>query len=178
MRNNRGWGLRSELWICLGMILFFAIAVILINRVFNNMNENGNFPIKDKNNVEEVKPKDDNKNTTIKENDKNNFDKEDKEDKEDIKESTNYSNLEDKVVLAGSKYASKYLVNEKFNDSKVVTVVRLQTEGILNNLEINGKKCSGYIKIESFETEFKYYPFINCGSYQTTGYDKSLDNID
>ena len=62
MNNNRGWGLRSELWICLGMILFFAIAVILINRVFNNMDENGTLPIKDKNSVEEVKPKDDNKN--------------------------------------------------------------------------------------------------------------------
>lgn len=87
MNNNRGWGLRSELWICLGMILFFAIAVILINRVFNNMDENGTLPIKDKNSVEEVKPKDDNKNaTTIKENDKNGADK------EEIKESTNYSN--------------------------------------------------------------------------------------
>ncbi len=173
MNNNRGWGLRSELWICLGMILFFAIAVILINRVFNNMGENGDLPIKDKNNVEEVKPKDDNKNTTtIKENDKNDSDK------EEIKESTNYSNLEDKVVLAGSKYASKYLVNEEFNDNKVVTVVRLQTEGMLDSLDANGKKCSGYIKIEKYEMEFKYYPFINCGSYQTSGYNQSLDNID
>lgn len=173
MNNNRGWGLRSELWICLGMILFFAIAVILINRVFNNMGENGTLPIKDKNNTEEVKPKDDNKNTTtIKENDKNNSTK------EEIKEITNYSNLEDKVVLAGSKFASKYLVNEEFNDSKVVTVVRLQTEGMLDSLDVNGKKCSGYIKIEKYETEFKYYPFISCGSYQTPGYDQSLDNID
>lgn len=173
MNNNRGWGLRSELWICLGMILFFAIAVILINRVFNNMGENGNLPSKDKDTIEEVKPKNENKNTSaIKENDKN------ESNKEEIKESTNYSNLEDRLVLAGSKYASKYLVNEEFNDSKVVTVVRLQTEGMLDSLDVNGKKCSGYIKIEKYETEFKYYPFISCGSYQTSGYDQSLDNID
>ena len=172
MNNNRGWGLRSELWICLGMILFFAIAVILINRVFNSMGENGNLPIKDKDTIEEVKPKEEIQNITIKENDKN------ESNKEEIKNSTNYSNLEDKVVLAGSKYASKYLVSEEFNDSKVVTVVRLQTEGMLDNLDVDGKKCSGYIKIEKYETEFKYYPFINCGSYQTTGYNQSLDNTD
>lgn len=176
MNNNRGWGLRSELWICLGMILFFAIAVILINRVFNDMGENGNLPIKDKDTQEEVKSKEDNKqdNTPIiKENDEN------KANVEEIKESTNYSNLEDKLVLAGSKYASKYLVSEKFNDSKVVTVVRLQTEGILDKLEVNEKKCSGYIKIEKNEDEFKYYPFIKCdNSYQTAGYEQNLDNTD
>lgn len=176
MNNNRGWGLRSELWICLGMILFFAIAVILINRVFNDMGENGNIPMKDKDATEEVKPKEDSKQDNapiIKENNENN------KNDEEIKETTNYSNLEDKLVLAGSKYASKYFVSENFNNNKVVTVVRLQTEGILDKLETNEEKCSGYIKIEKIENEFKYYPFIKCGnSYQTAGYEQNLDNTD
>lgn len=175
MNNNRGWGLRSELWICLGMIAFFAIAVILINHVFNDMGESGRLPIKEKDTVEEVKPKDESK----KENEATTKNDENKTNNEDIKNSTNYSNLEDKLVFSGSKYASKYLVNESTNDSKIVTVVRLQTEGLLDKLEANGKLCSGYVKIDKTEEEFKYYPFIKCGNdYKTTGYNGDLDNID
>lgn len=169
MNNNCGWGLRSELWICLGIILFFAIAVILINRVFNNMENEGILP---KNNTEEIKIIDDTKNNSmpiIENNDEN-------LDEEKSKELINYSNLEDKLVLAGSKYASKYLVNEEF-DSKIITVARLQTEELLDILEIEGIECSGYIKITK-EEEFKYYPFINCGKfYQTIGYNQNFDNI-
>ena len=162
MNNNRGWGLRSELWICFGMILFFAVAVILINRVFTDAKNEGVFPTKEKDNTEEVI-----------------HNKDSNSDKEEIKNSTNYSNLEDKLVFAGSKYASKYLVSENFDDNKVVTIVRLQTEGLLDKLEINGTKCSGYIKIEKVEKEFKYYPYLKCGvEYQTTGYDVNFDNTD
>ena len=60
-----------------------------------------------------------------------------------------------------------------------MTVVRLQTEEMLDKLEVNGVKCSGYIKIEKTEEDFKYYPFLKCGSlYQTSGYNENLDNTD
>lgn len=175
MNNNRGWGLRSELWICFGMILFFVVAVILINRVFTDAKNEGVLPTKEKDDTEEVIPKKDNSTKEIKKNDN----KDNNNEKEEIKNSTNYSNLEDKLVLAGSKYASKYLVSENFDDNKVVTIVRLQTEGLLDKLEINSTKCSGYIKIEKVEKEFKYYPYLKCGAeYQTTGYDVNFDNTD
>lgn len=175
MNNNRGWGLRSELWICFSMILFFAIAVILINRVFTKAETNGTLPTKENDNVEEVVPKvDSKKEDSISQTNKNDNIK---EEKEEIKNNTNYSNLEDKIVLAGSKYANKYFNSESSN--KVVTVVRLQTEGLIDKLEVNDTKCSGYIKIDKIGEEFKYYPYLKCGAlYQTAGYDENLDNTD
>lgn len=174
MNNNRGWGLRNELWICFAMILFFAVAVILINKVFTSMDDNSIVKKNDEINEEVIKKDDDISSST-------NSDKTeiiDNKEKEEIN-TINYSNLEDKLVVAGSKYASKYLTNENNNSTKIVTVVRLQTEGLLKSLNINETECSGYIKIEYNNDNFKYYPYIKCGSlYQTTGYDENLDNTD
>ncbi len=159
MNNNRGWGLRSELWICLAITVFFVIAVILINRVSNDIGDDLVLPT-EKNPVVETNKKDNNS------------------DKEELK-SANYESLEDKLVLSGTKYAAKYLKNEEIGNVKYVTVVRLQTENILDKLEINNIECSGYIKIEKIDDDFKYYPYIKCGnSYKTVGYNESLDNTD
>lgn len=150
MNNNRGWGLRSELWICLAMTVFFAIAVILINRVSNNIDGDLVLPT-EKNPTEEINKKEDNK----------------------------YTALEDKLVIAGNKYANKYLLNTILEDSKIVTIVRLQTEKLLESNEVNNIKCSGYVKIEKIDDDFKYYPYIKCGNlYKTVGYNESLDNTD
>lgn len=174
MNNNRGWGLRNELWICFGMILFFAIAVILINKVFANM-DNNSFVKNDDKDIEEVIPKKDNISSEVTNNKSEIID----DNKNEEVNTINYSNLEDKLVVAGSKYANKYLSNENISNTKVITVVRLQTEDLLKSLNINETKCSGYIKIEHNDESFKYYPYIKCGSlYQTAGYDENLDNTD
>lgn len=154
MNNNRGWGLRSELWICLAITIFFGIAVILINRVFDN--KNSDFILsQDKNVIEESNKKD------------------------NVKDNNKYDTLEDKLVAAGVKYTNKYLLNEEVGSIKAVTIVRLQTENVLDDLKINNIKCSGYIKIEKIDNDFKYYPYINCGNlYKTAGYNESLDNTD
>ncbi len=158
MNNDRGWGLRNELWICLAMTIFFVIAVILINSVFNSM-DSDMILSQNKKDVEQT-------------NKKNNSDtKKEIDDNHDI--------LEDKLVIAGRKYANKYLLSQNVGSTKIVTVVRLQTENILEPLKMNNIQCSGYIKIEKIEDDFKYYPYINCGSlYKTVGYNESLDNID
>lgn len=179
MNNNRGWGLRSELWICFGMIFFFAIAVILINSIYTNMDD-GSLLIKDKT-VEETSKEENNKNDysiindTV--NNKENVSK--KEQTDDNNSSYNYVNLEDKIVVSGSKYVAKYLTNSAVGDTKVVTVVRLQTENLLDKLEIDKVLCSGYIKIEKGNEDFKYYPYLKCGDlYKTVGYSEEFDNTD
>ena len=170
MKNNGGWGLRAELVICLVLTIFFGIAVLLIGRVVNRLNDiNGN----DNNNA----VVNDNNNVIIQENNNNDskFESEEKQhENTNVDEDTNFNTLEDKLVSAGVMYANKY-----YKDSKLtVTVVRLQTEGILNELSLNDINCSGYIEIEKDET-FKYYPYIKCGDlYETKGYDEIKDNLD
>lgn len=166
MNDNSGWGLHSELWICLAMTIFFAIAIILINSISNNI-DSDIILSQDKNEIEES-------NNANKPNNKT-----DNDNITDKKDNTNYDMLEDKLVIAGNKYANKYLLSEDIGSAKIVTVVRLQTENILELLKMNNTQCSGYIKIEKIEDDFKYYPYISCGSlYETVGYDKSLDNTD
>lgn len=170
MKKNGGWGLRAELVICLVLTIFFGIAVILIGRVVSRLNDiNGN----DKNNH----VVNDNNVIIQENNNKNDFyfqNENDTEEKTEVEENINYNSLEDKLVSAGVMYANKY-----YKDSILtVTVVRLQTEGILNELSINDIKCSGYIEIEK-DGSFKYYPYIKCGVlYETSGYDKNKDNIE
>lgn len=173
MKNNGGWGLRAELAICLVLTIFFGIAVVLIGRVVNTLNEDIN--MNSNNNSETVE---ESKDIIINENNKKDesnieVNKEaDNQLKEEV--NVNFNSLEDKLVSAGVMYANKY-----YKDSKLtVTVVRLKTEGILNDLSINDIKCSGYIEIEKGDS-FKYYPYIKCGNlYQTKGYDKLKDNLD
>lgn len=166
MNNNRGWGLRSELWICLAMTIFFAIAIILINSISNNI-DSDIILSQDKNETEESNNANKPNNKTYNDN------------ITDKKDNTNYDMLEDKLVIAGNKYANKYLLSENIGSVKIVTIVRLQTENILEPLKMNNIQCSGYIKIEKIEDDFKYYPYISCGSlYETVGYDKNLDNTD
>lgn len=174
MNNNRGWGLRNELWICFAMILFFAVAVILINKVFTSMDDSSIVKKNDEINEEVIK-KDDDISSNI-DNNKSEIKEVEQEKNVNV---VNYSILEDKLVGAGSKYANKYLTNENNDSVKVVTVVRLQTESLLDTLKINDVECSGYIKIEKSNDNFKYYPYLSCGSvYQTTDYDVNFDNTD
>lgn len=171
MKNNGGWGLRAELVICLILTIFFGIAVLLIGKVVNTLNENvngnnNNNPVINDNNV--IIEETNNKNDSDLKNENN-------DDEEiNVDGNVNYNSLEDKLVSAGVMYANKY-----YKDSKLtVTVVRLQTEGILNELSLNDINCSGYIEIEKDET-FKYYPYIKCGDlYETKGYDEIKDNLD
>lgn len=173
MKNNGGWGLRAELVICLILTIFFAIAVFLISKVFKPLNEDINMNDNYNSGVVE-----DNNDVIIQENNKENSSKFESEDKQDedknVDENINFNSLEDKLVRAGVMYANKY-----YKDSKLmVTIVRLQTEGILSELSINDTKCSGYIEIEK-DDSFKYYPYIKCGDlYQTKGYDETKDNLD
>lgn len=169
MKNNGGWGLRSELWICLALTIFFAIAVILINQVISRLNEDitteGNKPI--------VSETVDDSNIII-DNKNNNVVDEKEEIIEENAEKLNYNVLEDKLVSAGVAYASKYYKDKPL----VVTVVRLQTESMLKELNLENTKCSGYIEIDK-EDSFTYYPYIKCGDiYETEGYDSSKDNLD
>lgn len=174
MKSNGGWGLRAELVICLVLTIFFGIAVILIGKVVNTLNDEIN--INDNNNNSETVQG--NKDVIIQENNKE--DGSDVEVNNEINnqlkddENINFNSLEDKLVSAGVMYANKY-----YKDSKLtVTVVRLQTEGILNELSIDDTKCSGYIEIEKDES-FKYYPYIKCGDlYETKGYEEIKDNLD
>ena len=169
MKNNGGWGLRSELWICLALTIFFAIAVILINQVVSKLNED----INTEGNRPNVSEKVDDSNIII-ENQNDNVVEEKEEIIEATDEKLNYNTLEDKLVSAGVVYANKYYKDKPL----VVTVVRLQTEGMLKELDFENTKCSGYIEIDK-EDSFTYYPYIKCGDiYETEGYDSSKDNLD
>lgn len=169
MKNNGGWGLRSELWICLALTIFFAIAVILINQVVSKLNED----INTEGNRPSISEKVDDSNIII-ENQNDNVVEEKEEIIEATDEKLNYNTLEDKLVSAGVVYANKYYKDKPL----VVTVVRLQTEGMLKELDFENTKCSGYIEIDK-EDSFTYYPYIKCGDiYETEGYDSSKDNLD
>lgn len=174
MKDNHGWGLRAELLICLILTVFFAIAVVLIGRVVNTLNEDIN--INKDNNSEIIQ--DNNKNGVIISEENNGTTNDNNVETNNYgvsnEESVNYNSLEDKLVSAGVLYANKY-----YKDSQLtVTVVRLQTENMLNELIVEDTKCSGYVEIEKDET-FKYYPYIKCGDkYETNGYDEVKDNTD
>ena len=163
--NNRGWGLREELLICLVLIAFFGIAIMFIHKVVGYMNTSNIMNIKENEFTE--KEQEDNRKVNNK--------------KEEEKISTdiiNYSSLEDKLVSAGKKYVNKYNSDIKSGDKIIVTVVRLQVEDLLDSLTIDNMECSGYIEIENNVDEFKYFPYIKCGSlYETSGYDVNKDNI-
>lgn len=174
MNNNRGWGLRAELLICLILTIFFIIAMVLLNGVIKGLNKDIN--INDSNVTENDASKKDN-NIKI-ESDSNDSDK-DEIDNSDKVEDINYINLEDKMIVATKKYYNKYYLNQEMEKREIVTVVRLNTEEMLDSLEINNTKCSGYIIMEKTDNDVKYYPYLKCGSlYETKGYDNLLDNTD
>lgn len=172
MNNNRGWGLRAELWICLVLTVAFIIAMILLNGVIKNLNDDINI------NGSGTEEKDDSKkdNNTKIESETNNFDSEQTNNSSESG-NVNYISLEDKMVKAAKNYYIKYF--RDLDERVVVTVARLDTEDFLDDLEVNDVDCSGYVLIEQIDNEVKYYPYLKCGSlYETEGYDSALDNTD
>lgn len=157
MKNNHGWGLRAELWICLVLIIFFGIAVILIQKVVNQMNEGISTEGKNNNEGSNIQNVDNNStNKTI-----------------------NYNNLEDEMIVGAKKYYNKYYLDHDLQGTVTVTVVRLKTEEIIEPLKAYEVECSGYIEIESSNGDIKYYPYLKCGNlYQTNGYNEVHDNLD
>lgn len=169
--NNRGWGLREELLICFVLIAFFGIAIIFIHKVDNYLRESNNENIMDKNSTRDniddgdTKRQDSGRIVTIQKDESNiTYDK--------------YKNLENDLVEAAVIYQNKYYNDIMQGDTSVVTVVRLQTDNILNSFEVDGIKCSGYVEIET-NTINEYHPYMKCGSlYETKGYDVNKDNTD
>ena len=164
--NNKGWGLREELMICLVLLLFFGIALVSIHKVKQYLDTSSDLSI-DNNTYVETKPSNNNNKS--------------KESEVKIEKSVNvnYANIEDKLVSAGKAYVNKYYNDIKLNDRVVVTVVRLQTEDLLEDLKVNNKLCSGYLELEISDNDTKYFPYIKCGSiYETRGYVSEKDNTD
>lgn len=148
--NNRGWGLRAELWICLCLVVAFVIAVVLIQRIVNQINysvtteESSNYPSNSTGNI-----------------------------------TVNYTNLEDELVIGAKKYINKYYSNRDLEAKLTITVVRLKIEEMIDKLSVNGIECSGYVEMQNSSSEVKYYPYIRCGNlYQTNGYNEEHDNLD
>lgn len=172
MKNNRGWGLRSELWICLALIIFFAIAVILINNVVERLRETDIIESESLNTEIITEPIIKKEDEIIKDNnsDHNN---------QNNTIEYNYSNLEDELVSATKLYVNKYYSSKEVNGILKVTVVRLKTEELLKPLMYNDTECSGYVQFEKSDNGTMYYPYIKCGDiYKTSGYLEANDNLD
>ena len=175
--NNRGWGLREELLICLVITVFFGIAIIFIHKVVGYMNTSNLMNIKE-NEFTSKKYEDNNRVINRGKEDANRVINQSEEYNKVNDDTTNYSNLEDKLVVAGKKYINKYNDDIKFDDKTIITVVRLQVEDLLDSLISNNVECSGYIEIENNMSEFKYFPYIKCDNfYVTEGYSVNYDNI-
>lgn len=151
MNNNHGWGLRSELLICLILTLAFGMTVILIGKVVNYIKE-GLFI--DNNTTYLVYTGDMRLNS---------FD---------------YSSLENRVVDAAADYYNDYYQGYKSENRLTITVVRLKHAGVLESLKVNNIECSGYVEIRKVIGNIEYNPYIKCDNlYKTEGYQKSYDNI-
>ena len=171
--NNRGWGLREELIICLVLITFFGIAIIFIHKVNDYLIDSKNENIMDKSSNYDNKKRDTKRNTTgttaiIK-----------KGEESTVKDDNDkYKKLENDLTEAAIIYNNKYYTDTIYNNNYVVTVVRLKTDDILSDFKINNTYCSGYVEIEK-DSITKYSSYIKCGNlYETKGYDKNKDNLD
>ena len=80
-----------------------------------------------------------------------------------------YKTIEEKLQNAAEGYVDVNALYPSDGDTLKVTSDTLVKEGVLDNLEYNGDKCTGYVEV-SFDNVYKYTPFIKCSKYTTKGY--------
>ena len=88
----------------------------------------------------------------------------------------NYEVVESHLVDATKKYVfDKY--NNDFNGNTIIVRINTLIESGYESTirDSKNKKCSGYVKVYKTDYGLNYYPYLNCSTYTTLGYEKDYD---
>jgi len=87
-----------------------------------------------------------------------------------------YASVEQKVLAAAKTYVSLELDNKISDNHITITVSELENAGYLDPIySENNKECSGYVDVYNLGS-IEYSTYVKCGTYKTTGYDRSKDS--
>lgn len=84
-----------------------------------------------------------------------------------------YYDLEDTIESATKNYLGQYPDEFPLNTLNM-TSERLIATSFLDNLNISGEECKGYVVVKKKYMYYEYKPFIKCKKYSTKNFD---DNV-
>lgn len=88
----------------------------------------------------------------------------------------NYESVESNLVNATKRYVFDKHNNSFNSDVIVVRVNTLIEYGYISTIrDSRNKKCSGYVKVYKNGSNLSYYPYLNCSTYTSIGYEKDYD---
>ena len=58
----------------------------------------------------------------------------------------------------------------------ILSMSRLINDGYMGRPYYEGQTCSGYAKVTKYNSDLEVESYVKCGTFQSTGYDASLDN--
>lgn len=85
-----------------------------------------------------------------------------------------------KVVVTLRDTARKYSEeNELYladGEPYILSMSRLINDGYMGRPYYENQSCSGYAKVTKYGNDLEVESYVKCGTFQSTGYDASLDN--
>ncbi len=149
--NNKGWGFK-EMFVFMAVLIVFLILIVYLIYSIYNRKELIDF----KGNTLNIPSSETNQNgnTTI----------------------SPYADLEIRIKDATVTYVRNYY-NKEINAGMYVSVKTLKQVNLLNDLyDLKDlTPCSGYTKVIYENGILKYYPYLKCSHYTTSGYEGSYD---
>ncbi len=83
-----------------------------------------------------------------------------------------YKELEEKLVEAEKKYVSDNFLFPQDKNDLITLKDELVSKNYLDNLNLDGEECDGYVKVSDTGSTFKYKAYIKCSNYTTKDYEK------
>lgn len=88
----------------------------------------------------------------------------------------NYETVESNLIDATKRYVFDKHNNDFNSDVIIVRINTLIEHGYINTIrDSRNKKCSGYVKVYKSGYDLNYYPYLNCSTYTSLGYEKDYD---
>lgn len=89
---------------------------------------------------------------------------------------TDYSKLEDELVIGTKKYIEEYYNNNLGLDTLNIKVKSLVDKGFIDEPKDKDGSCSGYVSVYlNSSDEITFKPYLKCKKYETKGYTERHD---
>jgi len=87
------------------------------------------------------------------------------------KQSKEYQVFESEMSQKAMEYMEKKGLD--FEEGLKISLQELEEEGLLEIKPIKDNHCEGYVITKSENKREKYIPYLDCGKYKTSGYEKN-----
>lgn len=91
-------------------------------------------------------------------------------------DNSNFSKIVVSLRNIAREYSNENDLNLIDREPYVLSMDRLINDGYMGRPYYENQSCSGYAKVTKYGNDLEVESYVKCGTYESTGYDASLDN--